>query len=93
MLREQREVRVRAVTLESAGCVLGGSAVCEPEEVLESAQHEGAAFELELAEVCHCCTSVWAVGSDGPFKQAVLSSDVLFKQAVLGSAMRASSRL
>jgi len=82
---------VRAVTLQATRRVL--RACCEPEEVVESAQYEGAAFELELAGVCHCCTSVWAVGSDGLFKQAVLSSDVLFKLAVLGGDMRALRKL
>ena len=77
---------VRAVALASTPGVIGRHELCMGgKQVVESAQHEGAAFELELAHVCNCCTSVWAVGSDGPFKQAVLSSDVLFKQAVLSS--------
>ena len=53
---------VRAVALAATPGVIGRHELCMGgKQVVESAQHEGAAFELELAHVCHCCTSgVWA---------------------------------
>ena len=47
---------VRAVALAATPGVIGRHELCMGgKQVVESAQHEGAAFELELG-VYHCCT-------------------------------------
>ena len=50
---------VRAVALAATPGVIGRHELCVGgKQVVESAQHEGASFELELARVCHWC-DVW----------------------------------
>ena len=52
---------VRAVALAATPGVIGGHELCMGgKQVVESAQHEGAAFELELAHVWHCKSDVRA---------------------------------
>ena len=58
---------VRAVALAATPGVNGRYELCMGgKQVVESAQHEGAAFELELAQVCDCKRAAYGLllGSD-----------------------------